>query len=217
MPPTCSSHTAKTEASICVSVAAFAYPCPDCRSTSNLHEASCRFDGSDRADIEKAYTDILAALSDEPRSERALQRAVHGRWSGRHAAALERLRREQRVQPSEDGVLELLTPAERKELVAEPTAEPMRTIYREGSVPGCHDNALFSLVAFYEMVGFTWPETREKVIEWLHDSGTWARGGFDESSPAELVDAKRHVYDAGYGWKEKAKAAKAVIDRTRNG
>jgi hypothetical protein len=197
-------------------VAAFAYPCPDCRSTSNLHDPSCRFEGADRADIEKAYTDIVATLAAEPLTEPELRQAVHGRWSGRHAGALDQLRREHRVHEHDDGVLELLTPAERKERVSEPTTEPMRTIYREGSVPGCHDNALFALISFYEMVGLTWGETRAKVIEWLHESGTWARGGFDERSPEELVDNKRHVFEQGYGWKEKARAAKAVIDRTTN-
>ena len=194
-------------------MAAFEYPCPDCRSTSTLHDPSCRFDGADRADVEKAYVDLVATLAAGPRTETALHRGVHGRWSARHAGALDQLRREHRVEEHDDGVIELLTPAERKERVSEPTAEPMRTIYREGSVPGCHDNALFAMIAWYEMVGFTWPETREKVLAWLHDSGTWARGGFDESSPEELVDSKRHVYDAGYGWKEKAQAAKRVIDR----
>jgi len=195
-------------------VSAFAYPCPDCRSTSNLHDPSCRFDGTARTDVEKAYVDVLATLADGPRTEASLRRAVPGRWSARHAGALDQLRREQRVHEHDDGVLELLTPAERKERVSEPTSEPMRTLYERGSVPGCHDNAVFAMVAFYEMVGFTWPETREKVVEWLHESGTWARGGFEEDSPEALVDAKRHVYEQGYGWKEKAQAAKAVIDRT---
>jgi len=62
------------------------------------------------------------------------------------------------------------------------------------------------------MVGLDWPETRENVIDWLHESGTWARGGFEESSPEELVDTKQHVHEEGYGWKEKAVAAKRVID-----
>ena len=194
-------------------MAAFAYPCPDCRSTSNLHDPSCRFDGADRSAIEKAYTDIVSTLAAAPRTEAALRGAVHGRWSGRHAGALDQLRREERVHQHDDGVLELLTPAERKERVAHPTIEPIRTVYERGSVPGCHDNAVFSLIAFYEMVGFTWEETREKVVEWLEESGSWDRGGFEESSPEEVVDNKRHVYDEGYGWMEKAQAAKRVIDR----
>ena len=97
--------------------------------------------------------------------------------------------------------------------VSTPTHDPIKTIYEKGSVPGCHDNSVFALIAWYEMVGLSWDETREHVVEWLHETGTWARGGFEESSPEELVDSKRHVYEQGYGWKEKATAAKSIIDR----
>ena len=196
-----------------MAVSAFAYPCPECRTTTNLHDPSCRFSKAARSDVEKAYTDVLSALSAEPRTERELQDAAHG-WSARHAAALAAMQREHRIRESDEGVLELLTPEQRREEVSEPTFEPLKTVYERGSVPGCHDNAVFALVAWYEMVGFSWEETREKVVEWLHESGTWARGGFEEATPEELVDSKRHVYDAGYGWKEKAEAAKRVIDRT---
>jgi len=195
-------------------VAAFAYPCPDCRSTSNLHDANCRFDGCKRTEIEKAYTDVIATLTAGPRTESALQRAVHGRWTAHHAGALEQLRREHRVHEHDDGMLEILTPAERKERVSEPGREPMRTIYEHGSVPGCHDNAIFAMLAYYEMVGLSWEEARTEVIQWLRHSGAWDRGGFEESSPEEVVNHKRHVFDEGYGWKEKAQAAKRVIDRT---
>jgi hypothetical protein len=191
----------------------FDYPCPDCRTTTNLHGPDCRFDGEPWADIEKAYTDLVATLSTDSYAESDLHDAVHGGWSALHAAALSRLRHEQRV-VEDDGALRLLTAEEFRETVSEPTIEPMQTIYEKGSVPGCHDNAVFAMVAWYEMVGLSWQETRENVVEWLHDSGTWARGGFEESSPEELVDNKRHVYEKGYGWKEKAEAAKAVIDRS---
>jgi hypothetical protein len=70
------------------------------------------------------------------------------------------------------------------------------------------------MIAWYEMVGLSWEETRENVVEWLHESGTWDRGGFEEATPEALVDRKRHVYEAGYGWKEKADAAKRVIERS---
>ncbi|WP_227353349.1 DUF7474 family protein [Haladaptatus salinisoli] len=190
----------------------FAYPCPDCRTTTNLHGPDCQFDGEPWTDIEKAYTDIVAALSTDSRTEEELRESAHGRWDALRAAALDRLRHEKRVVES-DGALRLLTADEFRETVSEPTFEPMQTLYEKGSVPGCHDNAVFAMIAWYEMVGLSWPETRENVVEWLHDSGTWARGGFEESTPEELVENKRHVYDAGYGWKEKAEAAKAVIDR----
>jgi len=190
----------------------FDYPCPDCHTSSSLHDAGCRFEGTTWQEIERAYADQLAVLAAGARAEDDLRDAVPG-WSGLHEQALSHLRRTGRVQPDTNGRLELLTAEAYREQVSEPTAEPMRTIYRRGSYPGCHDNAVFAMVAWYEMVGLTWPETREKVIEWLEESGTWSRGGFEETSPGELVDKKRHVYEAGYGWKEKAQAAKRVIDR----
>ncbi|QZY00936.1 DUF7474 family protein [Halobaculum rubrum] len=190
----------------------FAYPCPGCRTTNSLHDAGCDFEGTEWHHVEQAYTDVLTVLVDGPVSESALQHAVHDEWSGLHRAALDLLRREGRVEENGD-TLELLTAERYREEVSEPTREPMATIYREGSYPGCHDNAVFALVAWYEMVGLSWTETRQNVIEWLHRSGTWERGGFEESSPEQLVDSKRHVYEAGYGWKEKAQAAKRVIER----
>jgi hypothetical protein len=192
----------------------FDYPCPDCRATNSLHDADCGLEGTPWPDVEKAYTDIVARLTVEPTAESELYDDVDGEWGPLHRAALDRLKRDGRVSETND-VLRLLTPAEFREEVSEPTREPIRTIYRHGSVPGCHDNAVFAMIAWYEMVGLSWSETRENVTEWLHESGAWARGGFEESSPGELVDAKRHVYEAGYGWKEKAEAAKRVIDRHR--
>jgi hypothetical protein len=190
----------------------FEYPCPDCRATNSLHDADCEFEGTPWPDVEKAYTDIVARLTIEPMAESELYDAVDGEWGALHREALDRLQRDGRVTEAND-VLRLLTAEEFREAVSEPTREPMRTLYRRGSVPGCHDNAVFAMIAWYEMVGLSWSEARENVIEWLRESGAWDRGGFEESTPEELVDAKRHVYEAGYGWKEKAEAAKRVIDR----
>ena len=191
----------------------FDYPCPDCRATNSLHDAGCRFEGTRWPVVEKAYTDIVAVLSAGERTEADLRSAVHGEWDDLRAAALSRLRSDGRVVEGEDDALGLLTAAEFREQVSEPTREPMRTIHRRGSVPGCHDNAVFAMIAWYEMVGLSWTETRERVVEWLRESGTWDRGGFEEASPEQLVDSKRHVYEAGYGWREKAEAAKRIIDR----
>jgi hypothetical protein len=189
----------------------FAYPCPDCRTTSNVHDAACDHDGRRREEVEGAYVDVLAAVSTRPYRESNLGDDVED-WSPLHQAVLGRLKGDRRIEERE-GLLHLLTVEEYKEKVSRPTSEPLRTIYERGSVPGAHDNSVFALVAFYEMVGLSWQETREQVVDWMYESGTWARGGFEESSPEELVDAKKHVYEQGYGWKEKAKAAKAVIDR----
>jgi hypothetical protein len=192
----------------------FAYPCPGCRTTNSLHDTGCDFEGTDWHEIEQAYTDLLTVLVGETVSESTLQHAIPDgpeAWSGLHRAALDTLEREGRVEETDTG-LSLLTAEQYREQVSEPTNEPLRTIYREGSYPGAHDNSVFALIAFYEMVGLSWAETRQNMLEWLRDSGTWERGGFEESSPGQLVDKKRHVYEAGYGWKEKAKAAKRVID-----
>lgn len=194
----------------------FHYPCPGCRTTNSLHDVDCDFEGVNWPTIEKAYTDLLAVLTAEPNGmpEPMLREAVDGEWGGLHKAALGALEREGRV-VREDGSVRLLTAAEFKELVSEPTREPMRTVYTHGSVPGCHDNAVFAMIAWYEMVGLSWAETKENVVEWLRTSGAWDRGGFEEATPEELVEKKRHVYDEGYGWKEKGQAAKRVIERHR--
>ena len=189
------------------------YRCPGCRTTSNLHNPGCEFEGTNRRHIEKAYVDILGPLSvREYDDEDQLRESIPERWSGLHAATLGRLKSDQRV-VEEDGEIKLLPPAEYKDRVSRPTFEPLQTIYEKGSVSGAHDHSVFAMVAFYEMVGLSWEETRENTIEWLHNSGTWDRGGFEEATPEELVETKRHVYDEGYGWKQAATEAKAVIDR----
>ncbi len=197
-------------------VPTFRYPCPGCRTTNSLHDTGCDFEGVDWSTVEKAYTDLLAVLSNEESGieEKLLRRAIHGEWSSLHKAALNTLERERRVD-REDGHLQLLTASEYKESVSEPTREPLRTLAEHGSVPGCHDNAVFAMIAWYEMVGLSWAETKENVVDWLHETGAWNRGGFEEATPENLVENKRHVYDSGYGWKDKAQAAKRVIDRRR--
>ena len=189
------------------------YRCPGCRTTSNLHDPGCEFEGTDRRYIEKVYTDIVGPLSiREYPDEDALREATPERWSGLHTAVLRRLRGDRRV-VEDEGSLRLLPPDEYRDRVSRPTFEPLQTIYEKGSVPGAHDHSVFAMIAFYEMVGLSWEETRENTVEWLEASGTWTRGGFEESSPGELVDSKKHVYEQGYGWKQAATEAKAVIDR----
>ncbi len=189
------------------------YRCPGCRTTSNLHDPGCEFEGTDRRHIEKAYIDIVSALSIRTYpDEDTLREAIPDRWSGLHTAVLGRLRGDRRI-VEEDGALRLLEPEAYRDRVSRPTFEPLQTIYEKGSVPGAHDHSVFAMIAFYEMVGLSWEETRENTVEWLEESGTWDRGGFEESSPGELVDSKKHVYEQGYGWKQAATEAKAVIDR----
>lgn len=191
----------------------FRYPCPDCRSVNSLHDPECRFDGTPWHEIERAYVDIVAALTEGAKTEGRLREAVDAPWDGLHAAALSQLRHEQRLRETAGDALELRSPAEFKEAVAVPDDEELRLIFERGSVPGCHDHAVFSLISYYRMVGYSWEETREQVVDWLRDSGTWQRGGFEEPTPEEVVDAKRHVYEQGYGWKQSAREAAAVIRR----
>lgn len=182
----------------------------------NVHDSGCDFEGIPRAEIEKAYTDILAVLSISPLSESALRDSIDDRWSRIHAGALQRLITDRRVMPMDQddaSMLRLVPPGEYRDLVSHPTFEPLKTIYEKGSVPGAHDHSVFALLAFYEMVGLPWEEARENIISWLEETGTWSRGGFEEATPAELVDSKQHVYDMGYGWRQAANEAKAVIDR----
>jgi len=193
----------------------FSYPCPGCRTTNSLHEPDCRFEGTPWPTIEKAYIDCLAVLTAEARTEQELRDAVDAEWSDRHTAALATLTSLNRIEQADDGTLRLLTAAEYAEQVSEPSIEPMATIYEHGSVPGCHDNAVFAMIAWYEMVDLSWPETKDNIVTWLRESGAWDRGGFEESSPEELVENKRHVYESGYGWKQAGQEAKAVIDRHR--
>lgn len=188
------------------------YRCPDCRTRTSLHDPACRYDGTPWTEIERAYTDVLAVLAAGATPRRRLEETVDP-WDRLRRDAVGRLVREQRVRETPGGALELLSPAEFREAVSVPTEENLRLIYETGSVPGCHDHATFALVAYYEMVGLSWEETRERVLEWFHESGTWARGGFEEGSPEELVDAKRHVYEQGYGWQQAAKEAAAVVRR----
>ncbi|PSQ15262.1 hypothetical protein BRD00_14890 [Halobacteriales archaeon QS_8_69_26] len=202
----------------------FTYPCPGCRSTNNLHDPDCRFAGRPHHEVEKAYADLLSVLSGGPMDQDELRAAVRdrfGAWEDLHVRALQSLESEYRVEVEEGhaiedpeaGLIEMVPPEQRRDELRVPDRDPLRTIYEKGSVPGSHDNAVFAMVAYYEMVGFSWPETRELVVDWLQESGTWGRGGFEEASPEELVDSKRHVFETGYGWKEKAEAAKSVIDR----
>jgi len=193
----------------------FSYPCPGCRTTNSLHEPDCRFEGTPWPTIEKAYIDCLAVLTAEELTEEALRDAVDSEWSDLHTAALATLKSLNRIEQADDGTLRLLTAAEYAEQVSEPSIEPMATIYEHGSVPGCHDNAVFAMIAWYEMVDLSWPETKNNVVTWLRESGAWDRGGFEESSPEKLVESKRHVYESGYGWKQAGQEAKAVIDRHR--
>lgn len=191
---------------------AFRYPCPVCRTETNIHQPDCQFNETPRAVIERAYIDILSALTETTLTRDALRQEVDDWQDGIHDRCLKQLENDYRV-VEDGGVLELLSEEQRKDEIAQPSYDPLRTIYQKGSVKGAHDNSVFAMIAFYEMVGLSWEETHDRTVAWLRESGAWDRGGFEEDSPEELVQSKRHVYEQGYGWKDKATAAKRVISR----
>lgn len=181
-----------------------------------LHGRDCQFDDRDRASIERAYVDILAGLSTGPRTKDALRERIDVPWDDLRQATLRTMIRDARVDTdhsSGEERLMIVPPDEIADRI-EPTEDPLRTVYEEGSVAGAHDNSVFAMVSYYASKGLSWTDTRRQVLNWLEESGTWARGGFEESSPEALVDDKRHVFEEGYGWKEKATAAKRVIDNS---
>ncbi len=194
----------------------YRYPCPGCRSTNVLHGRDCRFADRDRTAIERTQVEIIAALATEQRTRDELREAVVTRWDGLHEASIRMLERDSRIESTYEGGSERLSLVPPDEIAdrIEPVEDPLRTIYEHGSVPGAHDNSVFAMVSYYSSKGLTWEDTRRQVLNWLEESGTWARGGFEESSPEALVDAKRHVHEEGYGWVEKATAAKRVIDNS---
>ena len=197
----------------------FEYPCPSCNSTNAIHTKSCDHVNKNREQIESAYFDIILPIltgtktAEEFRNGDLISNgpSENDHWTGLHEDCLTILNESKRIIDRGNGYV-FLTQDEWADEMSKPGFEPMKTIYEKGSYPGCHDNSTFAMIAYYEMVGLSWEETKEQVINWIHESGTWDRGGFAESSPEELIDSKYHVFESGYGWKEKAKAAKKVID-----
>lgn len=192
----------------------YRYPCPGCRSTNVLHGRECQFDHRSRTEIERVHVGIISVLSAGPASPSSLRDRSIGDWDDLHESTLRMLRRDARVEldaATADSGFELVPPDEIADRL-EPTDDPLHTIYEHGSVPGSHDNSVFAMVSYYASKGLSWEDTKRQVVKWLRESGTWDRGGFEEPSPEVLVEDKRHVHREGYGWLEKAKAAKRVID-----
>ncbi len=192
----------------------FEYPCPDCFTTNALHDADCRFEGVERARIERAYVDVLSTIlaetTDGRLSEADLRDRLSDRWGPLYDAALGRLTAHHYLRETADGLEPVAADTRMDE--QEPTAPSLGLLWERGSVPGCHDNAIFALISWHELHGFDWAQTRERMLEWFDRTGTWARGGFEESSPAAVLANKRHVHEKGYGWKEKAEMAAGVVE-----
>lgn len=204
----------------------FAYPCPDCGSLHHFHYVDCEWDELSRADIEEAYTRIVSAFIAEhvarqlhgmnPRiSFGKLRRRVStemetGLWRSEHTACLHALKRHRLVDEDDDG-LRLISPdAFEHEVI--PQFDPMKTVYEYGPVDGCKDYAVFAMVSWCEMVELSWEQTVEFMRDWLTETGAWERESWAESSIDELLASKRHVYEKGLGWKNRAENAKRIID-----
>jgi len=190
----------------------FSYPCPDC-TEETIHKQGCKYEYADRAEIEQGYIDIISWLSLCPMEKSSLKDQLR-EWTDLHEDCLSHLKSLQRVKRCGDGRLKLLT-AEKREQKIVPTFEPLATIYNYGTVPGCHDNGIFALISYYSYQDLSWEETREKLHDWFERTGTWGRRGFQESSIDELLNSKKHVWEEGYGWETKGKAARRVIQNHR--
>lgn len=189
------------------------YHCPECRTTNNLHEYECSFAEADRVDYEKAMVDILSVLSILTCSKDSLIQNC-GEWSELHDACFQRLQTLGNIVKTSDGYYRLASPVERRH-AARPNTDPLATIWEYGTVPGCHDNGLFALIAYFANQDFTWEETKNLLLDWFEETNTWDRGGFSEQSPKALIESKRHVHEEAYGWNNKGRAAKRIIDQHR--
>lgn len=192
------------------------YPCPDCGTTNSIHNPTCDHCYTSRAQVEKAYIDILSHLSVEAVAKDQLQNDIYNEWGELHEAVLTSLISAGLITLTSDMELQLVSLDTAHDPI-DPQYDPLRTLFQHGSVPGAHDNAIFALIAWYEARGLSWKETKENVIEWMHSTGSWDRGGFEESTPEEVLEKKKHVYDGpgngdGYGWRSRAEQAKKVID-----
>ena len=192
----------------------FTYPCPGCRSTNVLHARDCRFADRPREEVERAQVEIVSTLSSGPLHRDELRESIEDPWDELYEASIRMLARDARIEIEDERAgqrLYLVPPDEIADRI-EPVDEPLLTIYKHGSVPGAYDNSVFAMVAYYSSKGLSWEDTRRQVVNWLEESGTWARGGFEERSPEALVEGKKHVHNEGYGWLEKATAARRVIE-----
>lgn len=204
----------------------FSYHCPNCATTNRIHRERCRWNGTHIHEFEKRYIDILSALL-----ERKAVRNVHGdptipmdadwlkthiteeygNWDTKHDACLDRLRDESYVVEM-DGDLVLLSPDEQRDHVSPASiGGALEAVHEYGACDGCLDNGISAIISWCEMSDFDWDRTREFALDWLDETGTWERGGFEESSPEALVEKKKHIHEQGVGWKTFAKRTAEVM------
>lgn len=200
-------------------IMSLSYSCPDCGTTMDVHEMQCEFEGTSIYDIEKAYIDIISPLTRKPLTKHDIIAKTNetGEWSQLHHEILKRLNGECRIEEigtmeQEGGewpVFKLLTPEEYREKREVPDDPNLTTIYEEGPVRGCRDNALVAMIAYYAEVGMSWEKTQELIMEWLemHD---WHHG-WDGERAENIIAKKQHVYEKEYNWGGHAKEAAKTI------
>lgn len=200
---------------------AYGYRCPRCRTKNTLHEGDCRYRSLKDGVIEEAHIDIISSLSLTRLTEDELASETANGWSQVHDDVLGLYQKEGRIttqqrETDEDDdevetVLYLRTAQEYRDQLV-PTEAHIKTVWEHGPIDGCKDNALTAVISWHEWREFSWEATRERVVDWLRDTRAWERGSWEESSPEEVVDSKKHVHEESYGWKEKAISAKRVIE-----
>ncbi|EMA47626.1 DUF7474 family protein [Halococcus saccharolyticus] len=197
---------------------AYGYKCPQCRTENAAHSPGCKFASLADGKIEEAHVDIISSLAMSRHSEDELKDEAPNNWLAIHDAVLDLYLSEGRIthemrenedKPDEE-VLRLLTPDEYRAQLS-PTHENIKVVWENGPVDGVKDVSVTAIVSWHEMKDFSWEETRQRTIDWLRDTGAWGRGSWEESSPAEVVDAKKHVHDRGYGWANAASEAAGSI------
>jgi hypothetical protein len=171
-----------------------------------------------REEYEKAHIDILSVITQLTCSKDKIESEAHG-WSELHDAVFTNLVETGHITRTDEGLYKIASPKQRRKETI-PYSEPLATIYREGTVSGCHDNGLFALVSFYAFQDLSWEQTKTELKHWYIKTGmwddqaqTWNRDGIDEPDPETIISKKKHVWEEGYGWSEKGNEAKKVIDR----
>lgn len=197
---------------------AYGYRCPRCRTTNTIHENDCRYESLVDGAIEEAHIDIISSLSMVRLTEGELEDRAHNGWSQVHDDVLGLYQKEGRIttqtRDTDDGDVEVLylrSIAEYREQLV-PTQRYINTIWERGPVDGCKDDAVVAAISWHEWMDFSWESTRERVADWLRDTGAWKRGSWEESSIDDLLRSKKHVYDGSYGWKEAAQSACRIIE-----
>lgn len=189
----------------------FSYRCPGCYVTNRLHKDNCDYSDVHPHDWERAYVDIVSVLIqrktvrnagdvDLPMNYEWIRDATEHTWTPLYDACLGLLKRENYVIKDDADRLVILSPSQRKDRQT-PSHGDIELIHEFGTCDGALDHGTSAMVSWCEMSEFDWERTREFVIDWLRETGTWERGSFEEPDPETLVDDKKHIHDNGVGWK----------------